>query len=85
MCFSVAYVGFQWASGFNVEASAFGMEVFLVVALIAPVYFFGPVPTFTIAGNVIRASRFAGATGVFAAIGLWELIQVAQGREFLSL
>ena len=61
------------------------MEVFLVVSLIAPAYFFGPVPSFYIANSVLRVSRFAGATGILASIGLWELIQVAQGREFLSL
>jgi hypothetical protein len=94
VCFSAAYIGFQWFFGFVIESSAFGMEVFLIVALIAPAYFFGPyeqeqykteAPTFYMAGNHIRASRVAGAAGILAFIGLWELIQVSQGREFLSL
>ena len=70
VCLSAAYVSFQWFFGFRVESSAFGMEVFLVTALIAPAYFFGPydrlqveteVRTFYVARDVIRTSRFAGA------------------------
>lgn len=94
VCLSAAYVSFQWFFGFRVESSAFGMEVFLVTALIAPAYFFGPydrlqveteVRTFYVARDVIRTSRFAGAAGVLAFVGLWGLIQVSQGRDFLSL
>lgn len=94
VCLSAAYVGFQWLFGLHVEPSAFGIEVFLVAALIAPAFFFGPydhqqyeteVQSLLIARNVIRTSRFAGAAGVLAFIGLWEAIQVSQGREFLSL
>jgi hypothetical protein len=88
-----AYLSFQWFFGFGIEPSAFGLVVLLVAALIAPAYFFGPYNhlhetefrKFFIARNVIRTSRFAGAAGVLVFIGLWELIQVSQGRDFLSL
>jgi hypothetical protein len=66
--------------------------VFLVALLIAPVFFFGSddhqryeAQSFSIARKVIQTSRFAGVAGVLAFIGLWEVIQVSQGREFLSL
>jgi hypothetical protein len=87
-----AYLSFQWFFGFGIEPSAFGIVVLLVAALIAPAYFFGRsnylhktgFGKLYIASNVIRTSRFAGAAGVLLFIGLWELIQVSQGREFLS-
>jgi len=93
VCLSAAYLSFQWFFGFRVDASAFGMEVFLVVVLIAPAYFFGPydhkqyeteVKTFYIALAVIRNSRFAGAVGILVSIGLWELIQVSQGENSMD-
>lgn len=93
VCLSAAYLSFQWFFGFRVDASAFGMEVFLVVVLIAPAYFFGPydhkqyeteVKTFYIALAVIRNSRFAGAVGILVSIGLWELIQVSQGENSID-
>jgi hypothetical protein len=90
---SATYLCFQWFFGFGIESSAFGMGVFLVAVLIAPVIFFGPYnhldetefQKFYLTRNVIRTSRFAGAAGVLVFIGLWELIQVSQGRDFLSI
>jgi hypothetical protein len=86
-------VSFQWFFDFRVESSAFGIEVFLVAVLIAPAYFFdrqdqqhGETENQCsfVNRDAIRTSRFAGVTGILASVGLWELIQVAQGREFLS-
>ena len=90
---SAAYISFQWFFGFGIESSAFGVGVFLVAGLVAPVVFFGPynhldetdVRKFYIARSVIRISRLTGAAGVLVFMGLWESIQVSQGREFLSL
>jgi hypothetical protein len=93
VCLSAAYISFQWFFGFRIDASAFGMVVFLVVVLITPAYFFGPydhkqyekeVRTFYIALAVIRNSRFAGAVGILVSIGLWELIQVSQGENSID-
>lgn len=42
MCLVAAYLGFQLLFGFRVETYPFGIGVFLVLALIAPAYFFGP-------------------------------------------
>jgi hypothetical protein len=93
VCLSAAYLSFQWFFGFGVDASAFGMEVFLVVVLIAPAYFFGrydhkqyesEVRAFSIDIAVIRNSRFAGAAGILVSIGLWELIQVSQGENSID-
>ena len=90
---SVTYMSFQWLFGFHVESSAFGIEVFLVAVLIAPVYFFdrqdqqlneNEHQSFIVDRDVIRTSRFAGVTGILASAGLWELIQGVQGKEFLS-
>ena len=86
-------ISFQWFFGFGIESTAFGVGVFLVAGLLAPVVFFGPhnhqneveVQKFYIARNVIRAIRLAGIAGVLVFMGLWESIQVSQGREFLSL
>ena len=89
---SAAYMSFQWLFGFHVESSAFGIEVFLVAVLIAPAYFFdrqdhqheqGNQSSF-LSREAIWISRFAGVTGIFVSAGLWELIQISQGREFLS-
>jgi hypothetical protein len=94
LCISAAYVGFQWFFDFRIEPSAFGIEVFLVATLLAPVYFFAPydhqehetkVQPFSIPRNIIRISRLAGLVGVLVFMGLWEIIQVSQGRDFLSL
>jgi hypothetical protein len=93
MFLSAAYLSFQWFFGFGIESSAFGTEVFLVAVLIAPAYFFGPYNhlcenefrKFYMARDVIRTSRFAGAASVLVFMGFWELIQVSQGRDFLSL
>ena len=90
---SAAYLGFQWLFDFRVESSAFGIELFLVVVLIAPAYFFDrqdqqPGETenqsFFVSRDAVRTSRFAGASGFLVSVGLWELIQVAQGKDFLS-
>jgi hypothetical protein len=86
------YLSFQWFFDFLTEPSAFGIEVFLVAVLIAPAYFFdrqdrqhGDKEHQSFANRgAVYTSRFAGVAGVLAAICLWELIQVAQGREFLS-
>jgi hypothetical protein len=86
-------VSFQWFFDFRVESSAFGIEVFLVAVLIAPAYFFDRQDqqhsetenqSSFVNRDAIRTSRFAGVTGILAFVGLWELIQVTQGREFLS-
>ena len=37
---SAAYLGFQWIFGFGIETSAAGMGVFLVAALMVPVYLY---------------------------------------------
>ncbi len=88
-----AYLSFQWFFDLRVERSAFGIGLFLVLFLIVPAYFFGPfdrqqyeteVRTFYIPCNVIRVSRFAGAAGVLAFVGVWELLLVLQGHTLVS-
>ena len=69
------------------------MLVFLVAVLLAPAYFFRvhghldetAFRKLFLARIVIRTSRFAGIAGVLVFVGLWALVQVSQGREFLSL
>ncbi len=34
--------------------------------------------------DAIRVSRFAGAVGVIAFVGLWQLLQVFQGQDFVT-
>lgn len=92
ICICAAYVSFQLFFGFRIETSAFGLIVFLVALLVAPVFFFGSsdhqsyeVQSFSIAREIVKNSRFAGVAGMLAFVGLWEVIQVSQGREFLSL
>lgn len=91
---SIGYVSIQWLLGFDIEPSAFGLGVFLTAILVAPAYFYRlyapyqdeiEIESFDIARSLIQHSRFAGVAGVITFGGLWELIQVAQGREFLSL
>ncbi len=91
--FSAAYLSFQWFFDLRVERAAFGIVLFITWALMVPAYFFGPfdrqqyeteVRTFYISRNNIRVSRFAGAAGVLMFIGLWELLMVFQGRDFVT-
>jgi len=93
VCLSAAYLSFQWFFDLHVERAAFGIGLLLVFVLIVPAFFFGPfdrqryeteVRTFYIPRNVIRVSRFTGAAGVLAFIGLWELVQVFQGEDLLT-
>ena len=90
---STAYLSFLWFFDFSVDRGAFGIVLFITWALMVPAYFFGPfdrqqykteVRSFYIPRNVIRVSRFAGAAGVLACVGLWELLMVAQGRDFVT-
>ncbi len=93
VCFSAAYLSFQWFFDLGVDRGAFGIGLFLVFALMLPAYFFGPfdrqqykteVRTFYVSRNIIRVSRFAGAAGVLAFVGLWELLMVFQGRDLVT-
>jgi len=93
VCFSAAYLSFQWFFDLRVERVAFGIGLFFVIALIAPAYFFGPfdrqhhereIRAFYIPSNIIRVSRFAGAAGVLAFVVLWELILVLLGHTLVS-
>ncbi len=93
VCLGAAYLSFQWFFDLRVDRVAFGIGLFLVFVLIVPAFFFGPfdrqqyeteVRTFYIPRNVIRVSRLAGAAGVLAFIGLWELIQVFEGEDLLT-
>ena len=95
VCLGAAYLSFQWwFFDLRVDRGAFGIGLFLVFFLIGPAYFFGPfdrqhyeteVRTFYVRRNVIRVSRFAGAAGVLAFAGLWELLMVFQGRDLVTL
>ncbi len=93
VCLSAAYLSFQWFFDLHVERGAFGTGLFLVLVLIAPAYFFGPfdrqhhereIRAFYIPRNLIRVSRFAGAAGILAFVGFWELIMVLQGHTLVS-
>ncbi len=93
VCLGAAYLSFQWFFGLRVEQAAFGTVLFIAFSLMVPAYFFGPfdrqqykteVRTFYIPRNVIRVSRLAGAAGVLAFIGLWELMLVLQGHSLVS-
>ncbi len=92
-CLGAAYLSFQWFFELRVERGAFGIGSFLVFVLITPAYFFGPfdrqnykteVRAFYIPRTVIRRSRFAGAAGLLAFVGLWELLLVLQGHTLFS-
>ncbi len=92
-CLGAAYLSFQWFFEFRVDRGAFGIGSFLVIILITPAYFFGPfdrqnyrmeVRAFYIPRTVIHRSRFAGAAGLLAFVGLWELILVLQGHTLFS-
>ena len=91
-CLGTAYVSFQWFFGLGIENGAISIGLFVVFALMLPVYLFGPfdrqqykteIRTFYIPRNTIRISRFTGAAGVLASVALWELIVVAQGDDLL--
>ena len=93
VCLGAAYLSFQWLFEFHVERGAFGIGLFLVLVLITPAYFFGPFDrqhyeretrAFYIPRNLIRVSRFAGAAGVLAFVGLWEFILVLDGHTLVS-
>ena len=93
VCLGAAYLSFQWFFELRVEQAAFGIVLFIAWGLIMPAYFVGPfdrqqykteVRTFYIPRNVIRVSRFAGAAGILAFIGLWELMLVLQGHSLVS-
>lgn len=100
VCFSVAYLSFQWFFDLRVDRATFGIVLFITWVLIAPRYLLAPhdrqqdglevplserdeteVREHQLPLDKIRRSRFAGAVGVLAYIGLWELLMVAQGSD----
>ncbi len=100
VCFSAAYLSFQWFFDLRVERAAFGVGLFIIWALIAPRYLLASldrqqdglevplsdrheteIRAHQLPLDKIRRSRFAGAVGVLAYIGLWELLMVAQGSD----
>ena len=93
VCLGAAYLSFQWFFELHVERGAFGIGLFFVLVLITPAYFFGPfdrqhheteIRAFYIPRNLIRVSRFTGAAGVLAFVGLWALILVLDGHTLVS-
>ena len=93
VCLGAAYLSFQWFFELQVERGAFGIGLFLVFFLMVPAYFFGPfdrqhlereIQAFYIPRNLIRVSRFAGAAGILAFAGLFELILVLDGHTLVS-
>ncbi len=100
VCFSVAYLSFQWFFDLRIYRATFGIVLFITWALIAPRYLLAPhdrqqdgldvplserdeteVREHQLPLDKIHRSRFAGAVGVLAYIGLWELLMVAQGSD----
>ena len=93
VCLGAAYLSFQWFLDLHVERGAFGIGLFLVFFLMVPAYFFGPfdrqhlereIQAFYIPRNFIRVSRVAGAAGILAFAGLFELILVLDGHTLVS-
>ena len=89
VCFSSAYLSFQWFFDLRVDRSAFGIVLFITWVLVVPRYMLAPlvsdrheteVRALQLPRATISVSRFTGAVGVLAFVGLWELLMVLQGR-----